>query len=97
MQPHEVLGVRPEATAAEVTDAFRRFALQHHPDQGGDPVRFQAGLEAYRRIIRFTPNSRRACDPPSGADVVFHRRMRPGVASLLRLAGRRFAAIRYRP
>lgn len=87
-----MLGVAPDATAADVTDAFRRFALRHHPDHGGDAVRFQAGLDAYRRLTR-SPSAPR----PPGAHVVFHRRARPGVSSLLRLAGRRLAAARSRP
>ena len=88
MQPHEVLGVRPEAASDEVTDAFRRFALENHPDRGGDPARFQAGVDAYRKLTR----SRRA-----PANVTFHRRRRTGVPSVLRAATRRLAALRPRP
>lgn len=91
MQPHEVLDVGPGATASEVTDAFRRFALRHHPDRGGDSTSFQAGLDAYRTLTR-----RNRSRPPR-CEVVFHRRTRPGVMSLLGLAGRRLAAIRSRP
>ena len=94
--PHEVLGVGPDATGPEVTEAFRRFALRHHPDRGGDADRFQSGLDAYRRLTGSTP-TRRAASRPCQADVVFHRRSRPGVSSLLRLAGRRLAATRSRP
>jgi len=93
LQPHEVLGVQPGATRGEVTDAFRRFALRHHPDRGGDPVRFQMGLDAYRRLS--------GTSLPAGGrqvvDVVFHRRARPGLSSLMRMAGRRLAAFRPRP
>ena len=88
MQPHEVLGVRPDASPADVTDAFRRFALAHHPDRGGDPARFQAGVEAYRRLL----GTRRA-----PANVTFHRRRRAGVPSLVRAATRRLASLRPRP
>jgi hypothetical protein len=87
LQPHEVLGVTADASAAEVTDAFRRYALRHHPDRGGDTAVFQTGVDAYRRLT-----GRRR--PP--ADVVFHRRARPGPTSLLRLASRRLAALRPR-
>ena len=88
MQPHEVLGVQPDASPADVTDAFRRFALTHHPDRGGDPETFNAGVEAYRRLT----GRRRA-----PANVTFHRRRRAGVPSLVRAATRRLASLRPRP
>jgi hypothetical protein len=75
LQPHEVLGVRPGATGADVTDAFRRFALRNHPDRGGDPATFQAGVDAYRRL------SGRTRAP---ANVTFYRRRRAPLSSLLR-------------
>ncbi len=81
----------PGASRREVTEGFRRFALRHHPDRGGDPTRFQAGVDAYRRLTGSRPPS----NVPS--NVVFHRRTRPGVPSLLRLARRRLAAVRFRP
>ena len=79
--------MKPDAAPEEVTDAFRRYALRNHPDRGGDPAAFQAGVEAYRSLT----GRRRA-----PADVVFHRRSRSGPASLLRLASRRLAAFRPR-
>ena len=80
MQPHEVLGVRPDASPSDVTDAFRRFALRNHPDRGGDPSHFQAGVEAYRRL---------AGHHRAPANVTFHRRRRAGLPSLVRAAVRR--------
>jgi len=88
-----VLGVRLGATRREVIEAFRRFALRHHPDRGGDPARFQMGLDAYHRLTGTAP----ATGAPPGANVVFHKRARPAVSSLMRMAGRRFAAFRHRP
>jgi hypothetical protein len=35
-QPWQVLGVRSQATTAEVEAAYKRLASQHHPDKGGD-------------------------------------------------------------
>jgi curved DNA-binding protein CbpA len=88
LQDRDVLGVRPGATRREVTEAFRRFALCHHPDRGGDPSLFQAGVDAYRRLT-----DRRGPTAADG-DVVFHRRSRPGVTTLLGVARRRLCAFR---
>jgi hypothetical protein len=93
LQAHEILEVRPGATRREVTEAFRRFALRNHPDRGGDAARFQTGVDAYRRLAGAAGTARVASD----TNIVFHRRSRPGVPALLRLAGRRLATFRPRP
>ncbi len=92
-----MLGVGPGATRPEVTEAFRRFALRHHPDRGGDADRFQAGLDAYRHLTGSKPPVGRGASRRAADNVVFHRRARPGVTSILRVARRRLAATRYRP
>lgn len=35
-QPWQVLGVQMSANRAEIEQAYRRLAMQHHPDRGGD-------------------------------------------------------------
>ncbi len=45
---YEVLGVDKGASADEIKKAFRRAAIQHHPDkQGGDETKFKEVNEAY--------------------------------------------------
>jgi hypothetical protein len=44
------LGIRPPASLAEIKAAYRRKALEAHPDRGGDPETFQAVERAYRRL-----------------------------------------------
>lgn len=45
---YEVLGVGKNASADEIKKAFRRAAVQHHPDkEGGDETKFKEINEAY--------------------------------------------------
>lgn len=45
---YEVLGVTKDASADEIKKAFRRLAVQHHPDkEGGDETKFKEINEAY--------------------------------------------------
>ena len=42
-----VLGVTSSATALEIKQAFRKRALETHPDHGGDPAEFRRLHRAY--------------------------------------------------
>lgn len=44
---YEVLGVGKGASADELKKAFRRAAIEHHPDKGGDEAKFKEINEAY--------------------------------------------------
>lgn len=44
---YEVLGVGKSASADEIKKAFRRSAIEHHPDKGGDEAKFKELNEAY--------------------------------------------------
>src|SRR5262249_25095759 len=45
---YEVLGVGKDASPDEIKKAFRRLAVQHHPDKaGGDETKFKEINEAY--------------------------------------------------
>jgi molecular chaperone DnaJ len=59
---YEVLGVAPTATTAELRRAYRRLALEHHPDRAGpqSAPRFARIAEAYRMLS--DPTARTAYD-----------------------------------
>ena len=44
---YEVLGVNKSASADEIKKAFRKSAIEHHPDRGGDETKFKELNEAY--------------------------------------------------
>lgn len=45
---YDILGVSEDASADEIKKAFKKLAVQHHPDKpGGDKEKFQAANEAH--------------------------------------------------
>lgn len=44
---YDILGVSKEASVDEIKKAFRRQAVKHHPDRGGDEAKFKEINEAY--------------------------------------------------
>ena len=54
-EPHEILGVAWDVSERALRSAYRRLALEHHPDQGGDEATM-ARLNHARDVL---------CDPVS--------------------------------
>lgn len=44
---YETLGIGKDASADEIKKAFRKAAIEHHPDRGGDEAKFKEINEAY--------------------------------------------------
>lgn len=44
---YETLGIKQEASASEIKKAYRKLAMTHHPDKGGDENRFKEISKAY--------------------------------------------------
>ena len=56
---YEVLGIGKDASADEIKKAFRRQAIQHHPDkEGGDETKFKEVNEAYE-VLKDTAKRQR--------------------------------------
>jgi hypothetical protein len=65
IDPHRVLGVGPQATLAEIRDAYRQKAKKYHPDAGGEDWVFRILVQAYEmlsaaRVVRATETVHRA-------------------------------------
>ncbi len=50
MKHHETLGVSPGATEDEIKKAYRKLAMKHHPDRGGDAEKFKEIQHAYEQL-----------------------------------------------
>lgn len=48
MDYYKILGVDKKASPEEIKKAYRKLALQHHPDKGGDEAEFKKINEAYQ-------------------------------------------------
>merc|ERR1711865_1091978 len=44
---YKTLGVAKNATASEIKKAYRKLAVKHHPDKGGDPDTFKEISKTY--------------------------------------------------
>ena len=63
MDYYEILGVNRNASSEEIKKAYRRLAMEHHPDRGGDVAKFQEISQAYDTLS--DPQKKAAYDNPS--------------------------------
>lgn len=87
---YQVLGLDRTATNHAIKLAVRRLAMQHHPDRGGDPARFQQIIAA--RDVLMDPEARAHYDarmatpePPAWAVTASHWTMRHARPWVLRM------------
>jgi molecular chaperone DnaJ len=57
---YEVLGIGQNASPDEIKKAFRKKAIEYHPDRGGDETKFKEANEAYE--ILSNPEKRKRYD-----------------------------------
>ena len=57
--PYDILGVPKNASTDAVKAAYKKMAMKHHPDKGGNPETFKEINDAFGRIVKpeqFTNN-----------------------------------------
>jgi DnaJ-class molecular chaperone len=59
---YQTLGIPRTASEDEIKRAYRKAAMKHHPDRGGDQTKFQALQEAYATLG--DPQKRQQYDNP---------------------------------
>ena len=62
MDYYSILGVAKSANQDDIKRAYRKLAMQHHPDKGGDEAKFKQINEAYS--VLSDPNQRAQYDNP---------------------------------
>lgn len=62
MDYYKTLGVSKTATQEEIKKAYKKLAMEHHPDRGGDTARFSEINEAYETLK--DPKKRQEYDSP---------------------------------
>ena len=61
---YEVLGVTRDASDEDIKKAYKKLAMVHHPDRGGDAEQFKKVSEAYE--VLSDPVKRQELDVPPG-------------------------------
>lgn len=76
MDYYTILGVPRGASEDEIKKAYRKLAMQHHPDRGGDSAKFQQVQEAYDTLG--DSNKRHVYDNPQPQGFHFNFNHGPG-------------------
>lgn len=70
MDYYSILGVPKGASDDDIKKAYRKLAMKHHPDRGGDQNEFQKVQEAYSTLS--DPQKRSQYDNPQPQGFEFH-------------------------
>jgi len=50
MNPYDILGIPQGSSSDDIKKAYRKQAMKHHPDKGGDPDEFKKVQSAYEKL-----------------------------------------------
>jgi len=50
MDPYKVLNIDKDSSNSDIKKAYRKLAMEHHPDKGGDPEKFKELSQAYETL-----------------------------------------------
>lgn len=70
MDHYNTLGVPRDASQEDIKKAYRKLAMQHHPDKGGDIAKFQEITNAYETLS--DPDKRLQYDNPTARQNPFN-------------------------
>jgi len=51
INPYEILGIAEDADESTIKKAYRKLALEHHPNKGGDREKFELAEDAYKYAV----------------------------------------------
>ena len=80
MDYYQTLGVSKNASDDEIKRAYRKLAMKHHPDRGGDQNEFTKVQEAYNTLS--DPQKRQQYDNPQPQGFQFNGNAPPGFEDL---------------
>lgn len=83
--PYNVLGVTPDASTDDIKKAYRKAALKHHPDKGGDEEKFKEISKAYETLS--DPEKRKLYDQFGDAAIDPSQQPQPNYGSAFRQGG----------
>jgi DnaJ-class molecular chaperone len=72
MDYYSILGVPKGTSEDEIKKAYRKLAMQHHPDRGGDATQFQKIQEAYATLGDTQKRHEYDHPQPQGGGFQFH-------------------------
>lgn len=67
MTHYKTLGVSKDATEEQIKKAFKKLALKHHPDRGGDSEKFKEIQKAYETLTKEREEYDESLNPSFGS------------------------------